>query len=166
MPTYASVLLTFDPLRLSIKDAEALAAGVARTGAAGHARHAAAVILIPTLYDGPDLAETAERSGLTVDELVAAHAGRDYRAYFLGFLPGFAYCGPLDPRIKAPRRAEPRERVPAGSVAIADGQTAVYPLPSPGGWQLVGRTATRVFDPSADPPALIRAGDLVRFVPA
>jgi inhibitor of KinA len=119
---------------------------------------------IPTHYDGPDLLETAERSSLSVEELVALHSDRVYRAFFLGFLPGFAYCGVLDPRIVAPRLVRPRERVPAGSVAIADGQTSVYPFDSPGGWRLIGRTDLRVFDAAKDPPALIRPGDRVRFV--
>ena len=95
---------------------------------------------------------------------VALHSGRTYRAFFLGFLPGFAYCGVLDPRIVAPRLVRPRERVPAGSVAIADGQTSVYPFDSPGGWRLIGRTDARVFDSTREPPALIRPGDRVRFV--
>ena len=119
---------------------------------------------IPTVYDGPDLDETASRSKVSGDELVALHTGREYRAYFLGFLPGFAYCGTLDRRIVAPRLGRPREHVPAGAVAVAEGQTAVYPLDSPGGWRLIGRTDTRIFDPSKDPPTLIRPGDRVRFV--
>jgi len=119
---------------------------------------------IPTYYDGPDLLETAERSTLSVDGLVALHSGRTYRAFFLGFLPGFAYCGVLDPRIVAPRLDRPRQRVPAGSVAIADGQTSVYPFDSPGGWRLIGRTDVSLFDATKDPPVRIRPGDRVRFV--
>jgi KipI family sensor histidine kinase inhibitor len=119
---------------------------------------------IPTYYDGPDLLETAERSKLSVDELVALHSGRTYRAFFLGFLPGFAYCGVLDPRIVAPRLERPRQHVPAGSVAIADGQTSVYPFDSPGGWRLIGRTDVSLFDATKDPPVLLRPGDRVRFV--
>jgi KipI family sensor histidine kinase inhibitor len=119
---------------------------------------------IPTRYDGPDLPETADRSKLSVDELVALHSGRVYRAFFLGFLPGFAYCGVLDSRIVAPRLLRPRERVSAGSVAIADGQTSVYPFDSPGGWRLIGRTDVSVFDSTRETPALIRPGDRVRFV--
>ena len=115
-------------------------------------------------YDGPDLAETAERSKLSVDALVKLHSGREYRAFFLGFLPGFAYCGVLDPRILAPRLVRPRERVPAGSVAVADGQTSVYPFDSPGGWRLIGRTDVRMFDKAKDPPVLIRPGGRVRFI--
>lgn len=122
------------------------------------------VVEIPTYYDGPDLVETAERSELSVDDLVGLHTGRAYRAFFLGFLPGFAYCGVLDPRIVAPRFLRPRERVPSGSVAVADGQTSIYPFDSPGGWRLIGRTDVRMFDRTKDPPALIRPGDRVRFV--
>ena len=119
---------------------------------------------IPTHYDGPDLLETAERSKLSPAALVALHSGRAYRAFFLGFLPGFAYCGVLDPRIVAPRLVRPRERVPAGSVAIADGQTSIYPFDSPGGWRLIGRTDVPIFDSTRESPTLIRPGDRVRFV--
>jgi len=163
VPAYASVLLRFDPLALAPADAEREAMRLAlsaRAAPAGTPR----LVEIPTTYDGPDLADTASRSGLSVPELVAAHAGREYRAFFLGFMPGFAYCGTLDQRIVAPRLERPRQRVPAGSVAIADAQTGIYPLDSPGGWRLIGRTEVRCFDPERDPPVLIRAGDRVRFL--
>ena len=91
--------------------------------------------------------------------------GREYTAIFLGFLPGFAYCGRLDPRIVAPRLERPREKVSAGAVAVADGQTAVYPFASPGGWRLIGSTDVPMFDPKAAEPSRLRAGDRVRFVP-
>lgn len=167
VPAYASALLRFDPLGTAPAEAEKvaqamLARGPSMTTSGNKPRR---LIEIPTTYDGPDLVETAERSHLSVDELVALHAEREYTAYFLGFLPGTAYCGRLDPRIVAPRLERPRERVPAGSVAIADGQTIVYPLASPGGWRLIGRTALSMFDPGADDPVRIRAGDRVRFVP-
>jgi len=166
VPAYTSALLRFDPLRVAPAEAERLANELlARGGSmtiAGEPRHP---IEIPTTYDGPDLAATAERSHLSVDELVAVHSGREYTAYFLGFMPGWAYCGRLDPRIVAPRHERPRERIPAGTVAIADGQTGVYPLASPGGWQLIGRTELAMFDPSAAEPVLLRAGDRIRFVP-
>jgi KipI family sensor histidine kinase inhibitor len=164
IPAYASVVVRFDPLRIAPSDAEREAGRIA---AASDAAPAAGTrtVEIPTRYDGPDLEETAARAKLTVDELVALHCGREYRAFFLGFLPGFAYCGSLDPRIVAPRLERPRERVPGGSVAIADGQTSVYPLASPGGWRLIGRTELAIFDAAKDPPALIRPGDRVRFVP-
>jgi KipI family sensor histidine kinase inhibitor len=167
VPAYASVVLRFDPLRIELTRAEEFAAELLARGesvlvAPTEPRR---LVEIPTTYDGPDLAETAERSHLSVDELVALHAKREYTAYFLGFMPGFAYCGRLDPKIVSSRLERPRERVPAGSVAIADGQTGVYPFASPGGWRLIGRTDTLMFDPSAAEPVLIRAGDRVRFVP-
>jgi len=166
VPAYASVVLRFDPLRIEPTQAETFAAElVARRESAQASTKQRRLVEIPTTYDGPDLAETAERSKVSVDELVALHAKRDYTAYFLGFMPGFAYCGRLDPKIVSSRLERPRERVPAGSVAIADGQTGVYPFASPGGWRLIGRTETAMFDPSAAEPVLISAGDLVRFVP-
>jgi len=163
VPTYASVVVRFDPLRLAPADAEREVMRLAQ--AHGHAvKEGGRLVEIPTHYDGPDLLETAERSRLSVEELVALHTGREYRAFFVGFLPGFAYCGVLDPRIVAPRLLSPRARVPAGSVAIADGQTSIYPFDSPGGWRLIGRTDVRLFDSTNQPPVLIRSGDRVRFV--
>ncbi len=166
VPAYASALLRFDPLRIAPAEAERLANELlARGELMAIASEPRRVIEIPTTYNGPDLVATAERSHLGVDELVAVHSGREYTAYFLGFMPGWAYCGRLDPRIVAPRHERPRERIPAGTVAVADGQTGVYPLASPGGWQLIGRTELAMFDPSAAEPVRIRAGDRVRFVP-
>lgn len=155
--------MRFDPLRIAPTEAEREVRRLAKAQGRRAAERGRDVE-IPTHYDGPDLVETAERSKLSVDELIALHSGRAYRAFFLGFLPGFAYCGVLDPRIVAPRLVRPRERVPAGSVAIADGQTSVYPFDSPGGWRLIGRTDARVFDGTKEPPVLIRPGDRVRFV--
>ena len=163
VPAYASVVVRFDPLRLAPADAEREVMRLAMVPG-GASIEGVREVEIPTRYEGPDLLETAERSKLSVAELVALHSGRIYRAFFLGFLPGFAYCGVLDARIVAPRLVRPRERVPAGSVAIADGQTSIYPFDSPGGWRLIGRTDVRVFDGAKEPPVLIRPGDRVRFV--
>lgn len=161
IPTYASVLLRYDPLSLDADGAEELARGVLDAPAArGEPREHE----IPTRYDGPDLEEVARLSGVTTDELIDLHTSRAYRVFFLGFMPGFAYCGVLDERIVAPRLPSPRTRVPAGSVAVADGQTAIYPFASPGGWRLIGSTGVRPFDATGDPPAMLRAGDIVRFV--
>ena len=166
VPAYASVLLHYDPGALDTASAERraseLVGALLAVPAPGEATR---LVEIPTRYDGPDLVDVAGRSGLTVDALVAAHSAREYTVYFLGFLPGFAYCGRLDPRIVAPRLDRPRERVPAGAVAVADGQTAVYPFASPGGWRLIGSTDARLFDATSDVPALLRAGDRIRFVP-
>jgi KipI family sensor histidine kinase inhibitor len=115
--------------------------------------------------DGPDLDAVAAFAGCTPEEVVERHAGRTYRVYMLGFVPGFAYMGRVDPTIAAPRHRMPREKVPAGSVGIAGEQTGVYPMETPGGWQLVGRTRLQMFDASRERPSLLAPGDLVRFVP-
>lgn len=125
----------------------------------------AALVQIPTVYDGPDLADVGRLTGLGAAEVVRRHAAAEYVVRFVGFAPGFAYLGPLDPALEVPRLATPRTRVPAGSVAVAEDSTAVYPTDSPGGWRLLGRTAVVLFDPAADPPALLTAGMRVRFVP-
>lgn len=122
---------------------------------------------IPVHYGGaagPDLADVAAHTGLDAREVVRRHAAGDYVVYFLGFLPGFAFMGGLEPALATPRRAEPRTAVPAGSVGIGGEQTGIYPLASPGGWQLIGHTALPLFDPAAASPTLLRPGDRVRFV--
>jgi 5-oxoprolinase (ATP-hydrolysing) subunit B len=116
--------------------------------------------------DGPDLEAVARQAGLGVDEVIELHLGVEYIVFFIGFQPGFAYLGGLDPRLATPRRKEPRLNVPAGSVGIGGNQTGVYPAESPGGWQLIGRTADVLFDPAQTVPALLSPGDRVRFVPA
>jgi KipI family sensor histidine kinase inhibitor len=123
------------------------------------------VRVIPVVYDGPDLADVAASAGLSTAEVIRRHSARTYQAYFLGFMPGFAYLGPIDEALVLPRRSEPRRRVPAGSVAIAGAQTGIYPIETPGGWHLLGRTDVTLFDSSRQPPSLIAAGDLVRFEP-
>jgi inhibitor of KinA len=118
-------------------------------------------------YDGPDLGRVAEYAGLNTREVVDLHASTTYRVYSLGFAPGFPYLGDLDPRLRAPRLPTPRLQVPAGSVAIGGEHTGIYPMASPGGWNLIGRTETRLFAPDAPDEAkfFLRAGDLVRFEP-
>jgi KipI family sensor histidine kinase inhibitor len=118
---------------------------------------------IPVRYDGVDLDAVAISTGLSVEEVVTRHSGRTYTVDLLGFVPGFAYLSELDTALQLPRRAQPRPRVAAGSVAIAAAQTAVYPLDTPGGWHIIGRTQTVMFDPTRDPPALLAPGDTVRF---
>jgi inhibitor of KinA len=177
VPAHASILVPFDPLAISLEDAievagSALAAGEVLVGdvAAGGSAAAGepAPIEIPVRYggaDGPDLDEVADLHGLSPADVVELHASAAYRVLFLGFAPGFGYLGGLPAALATPRRASPRERVPAGSVGIAGGQTAVYPLAMPGGWQLIGRTDTILFDPGRPDPALLRPGASVRFVP-
>ncbi|WP_191938322.1 5-oxoprolinase subunit PxpB [Pantoea agglomerans] len=123
---------------------------------------------IPVIYggeSGPDLTVVAEHAALTPRQVVELHSSSDYVVFFIGFQPGFPYLGGLDPRLHIPRRAEPRVAVPAGSVGIGGSQTGVYPLASPGGWQLIGQTRTVLFDPLQQPPTLLCPGDRVRFVP-
>lgn len=164
IPAYASVVLGFDGAA-DPATAELWVASVLGTDVAKAATHAPArLVEIPTRYDGDDLAEVAAMSAMSVDELIALHSGREYTAFFLGFLPGWAYCGRLDPRIKAPRLVSPRPRIAAGTVAVADGQTGVYSFPSPGGWRLIGSTDAVMFDPAREQSSLLRAGDRVRFV--
>jgi len=167
VPGYATLTVFFDP---TVADAEALRirlGELAATPVPPRESEAAErpVVVLPTRYDGPDLEDVAERAGLTRDQVVDLHSARVYRVYLLGFAPGFAYLGDLDAALVLPRRKEPRPRVPPGSVGIAGAQTGVYPLATPGGWHLLGRTEVRLFDPAREPPALLQPGDRVRFEP-
>jgi KipI family sensor histidine kinase inhibitor len=121
---------------------------------------------IPVAYDGPDLQEVAARLKLSVEEIVTLHTQPIYRCFMIGFVPGWAYLGPLPDQLRLPRRRVPRTHVPAGSVAMAGAQTGVYPLPTPGGWHLIGRTSVKLFLPNSDPPTLLRPGDRVKFFAA
>jgi KipI family sensor histidine kinase inhibitor len=123
------------------------------------------VVEIPVRYDGADLGEVAQRSGLGIDDVIALHAGCTYVVRFCGFSPGFAYLGGLPARLHLPRRGSPRTRVPGGSVAIAAHYSAVYPSESPGGWHLLGSTDAPMWDLRRDVPMLLQPGDRVRFVP-
>ena len=167
VPTLRSLLVLYDPAALRFgalaRHVEAAAAGIEAAPAPPFRRHE-----VPAVYggeDGPDLEPLAAALGLAPDKLVARHAGAEYTALMLGFTPGFAYLGLLPGGLDVPRRDTPRIRVPAGSLAAAGRMTAVYPSASPGGWQLLGRAATRFFDPWRDEPALVAPGDRVRFVP-
>lgn len=167
-PGYCTVGVHFDPLQT---DLAALEHAIQVEYSAIEAIDAIAgrsVIEIPVQYGGdggPDLAAVAQFAGCTEQEVIARHSGVTYRVYMLGFVPGFSYMGRVDPNIAAPRHRVPRERVAAGSVGIAGGQTGVYPVDSPGGWQLIGRTDRVMFDPNREQPSLLAPGDLVRFVP-
>ncbi len=118
---------------------------------------------IPVVYDGPDLDQVASSLGVTHRQVIELHGSPIYRAFLIGFVPGWAYLGPLPDELVLPRRPVPRTLVPAGSVAIAGRQTGIYPLATPGGWHLIGRTSVRLFLPDSDPPSLFRAGDRVKF---
>jgi KipI family sensor histidine kinase inhibitor len=121
---------------------------------------------IPVVYDGPDMETVAAALGLTPARVAEIHTRPIYRVFLVGFVPGWGYLGPLPEELAVPRREVPRTRVPAGSVAIAGRQTGIYPLATPGGWHLIGRTAVKLFLPDSDPPCLLRAGDRVKFFAA
>lgn len=163
VPAYASLLCTYDP---GVTDAARLEDSIRKfEGRVDASIPSGPVVDVPTRYDGPDLADVALKTNLTPAGVIDLHAGREYLVYCVGFAPGFTYCGPLPNELSVPRLASPRTRVPAGSVGIAGRQTGVYAVESPGGWNLIGRTALRLFDPSANPPARVKPGDRLRFVP-
>jgi len=166
VPTYRSVAVSFDPLQTDDDALVALISEAART--ARPAIDDRKPLLVPVCYGeefGPDLAAVAALEGFDPADVIRLHAGQKYRVYMLGFVPGFAYLGIVDERIAAPRRSTPRVRVPAGSVGIAGSQTGIYPVETPGGWQIIGRTPIRPFDPNRTDPFLLRAGDAVEFYP-
>ncbi len=150
----------FQQLRLQIE--ALLHAGL--EAAEGPAR----VVRVPVCYGGeygPDLEAVAQACGMTAPEVILAHVASDHVVFMLGFSPGFPYIGGLDPRLSVPRRPTPRTHIPAGSVAIARDQSAIYSYETPGGWNLIGRTPMKLFDPLAEPPCRLQAGDRIRFVP-
>ena len=158
---HAGVTVQFDPDQVTH---DALAAAIRRlAGKRPPMEEPGRLHRIPVVYDGPDLDEVAQRLGMTRQRVVELHARPIYRVFLVGFVPGWAYLGPVPDDLVVPRRSTPRTLVPAGSVAIAGHQTGVYPLESPGGWNLVGRTSVRLFFPDSDPPSLFRAGDRVKF---
>lgn len=167
VPTFTTVAVLFDPCRT---DADRLGAELLTILAAPEAAATSSedVVEIPIVYggaDGPDLSAVAASVGLTPEEVVRLHAATDHVVGMIGFAPGFPYLLGLPEALAIPRRSTPRTSVPAGSVAIAERQTGIYPRTSPGGWHVIGRTSRSLFDPGRSPPALLRAGDIVRFVP-
>jgi len=165
VPTYRSVAIYFDPLRTNgdllmetVDRSAALASSALET--------VRAPVRIPVCYGadlGPDLALVAAFAGMQEQDVIRVHTATTYRVFMLGFVPGFAYLGIVDARIAMPRHSTPRVRVPLGSVGIAGVQTGVYPAETPGGWQLIGRTPVKPFDPARAEPFLMRAGDAVQF---
>ncbi len=166
VPGIESVVVQFDAARMDCRAAEerlkeALETDLVTTG------DEAELVEIPVVYGGeygPDLEAVCEMQGLTVDEAIALHTGSEYTVDLVGFTPGFVFIGGLDERLDLPRRDEPRQRLEAGSVGIAGGRTGLYALAVPGGWQIIGRTSMKLFDPYAEPPNRLTAGMRVRFV--
>lgn len=164
VPAYTTLAVYYDPERIATDILEPRLLELA-VSAAIEPHAAGRDVVIPVRYDGEDLAWIAESTGMSVDDVIRRHSDVTYYAYLLGFVPGFAYLGDLDPALVLPRRSSPRQRVRAGSVAIAGAQTAVYSLDTPGGWHIVGQTDVVMFDPRRAVPSLIQAGDTVRFEP-
>jgi inhibitor of KinA len=157
--TYPPVSSVFDMVKARLEEACTMATELEVSSKA---------VSIPVCYDpmfGHDLALVAEEKNISVEELVHLHCSTSYRVYMLGFLPGFAYMGKIDERLVIPRKSLPREQVEAGSVGIAGWQTGVYPVSSPGGWQIIGRTPMPLFNPAQEPPVPLSAGDTVTFYP-
>lgn len=165
--TYRSLAIHFDPLILEYGDIERIALSAMRDAGESEAS-GERVVVLPVLYGGeygPDIENVAAHTGLSAEEVIKRHTGRDCYCFMLGFMPGFPYLGGMDESIAAPRLKEPRTSIPAGSIGIADKQTGGYPFDSPGGWQLIGRTPAKLYDPRKDNPFLLEAGDWVRFRP-
>jgi len=163
IPGYNTILIEFDPSIISGTRVKTL---VDRLGEVSGGSEGGRQLALDVVYDGPDLADIAVTAGLSVEEVVRRHSAPEYLVYAVGFTPGFPFLGDVDPAIRMPRLGAPRALVQAGSVGIADGQTGIYPLASPGGWRILGRTNERVYDPHRDMPFLLEPGDRVRFVPA
>jgi len=166
-PGYASLLIDFDPLRLTHDELTSMVRQRASTGDAAVDR-SVDVISIPVCYDaefGPDLLDVAQHAGLPLEEVIRLHCSPTYLVYFLGFSPGFVYLGGLPEVLHTPRLATPRPSIAGGSVGIAGSQTGIYPVDSPGGWRLIGRTPLRMFDPEATQPTRLQPGDRMKFSP-
>jgi len=166
LPTFRSLLVRYDPLQTSGATLENEIS--AHLEDAGSAPDEVRLWHIPGCYDrrcAPDLDEVAERTGLTSDEVVVRHSGTRFLVYVVGFAAGYPYMGDLPSELVLPRRADPRVRVPAGSIAMATTLTGIYPLESPGGWHLIGAAPIRLFDPNWERPALLRPGDFAKFEP-
>ena len=167
IPAFCSLLINYDPRVISYEEMRTRMEKILSVEIAAGARKKK-VFEIPVCYGGefgPDLATIAEHAGLSEQEVIDIHTSTDYLIYMLGFLPGFTYLGGLDERIHTPRLANPRIRIPAGSVGIGGSQTGIYPMDSPGGWQLMGLTPVKTYDPDREVPILVEAGDYIRFVP-
>jgi inhibitor of KinA len=165
-PGYASLLVDFDPLRLTHDELTAVVQQLESTSDSVAASNAP-VVTIPVCYDiefGPDLPDVAQNAKLSIEEVIRLHSSPMYLVYFLGFSPGFAYLGGLPEVLHTPRLATPRQSVAGGSVGIAGSQTGIYPVDSPGGWRLIGRTPLLMFDPEAMPPTRLQPGDRMKFV--
>ena len=167
IPAFCSLLINYDPRVLSYEELKERMEHLLKMETKTEATRKR-IFEIPVCYGGeygPDIENIAEHAGLSVEEVIKIHSSKDYLIYMLGFLPGFTYLGGLDERIHTQRLASPRLKIRAGSVGIGGSQTGIYPLDSPGGWQLMGLTPVRTYDPERQTPILVEAGDYIRFIP-
>ena len=167
IPAFCSLLINYDPRVLSYEELKERMENLLKMETKTETTRKR-IFEIPVCYGGeygPDIDNIAEHAGLSVNEVIKIHSSKDYLIYMLGFLPGFTYLGGLDERIHTPRLASPRLTIRAGSVGIGGSQTGIYPLDSPGGWQLMGLTPVRTYDPERQTPILVEAGDYIRFIP-
>lgn len=166
IPAFSSLTVIYDPCEISYSKLTRKLKGITKRMSASSGA-SSLLYKIPVCYDGefaPDMENIMRHTGLDREEIIKIHTGTDYLIYMLGFLPGFAYLGGLDKRIETPRLESPRVEIPSGSVGIGGAQTGIYPVASPGGWQLIGKTPVKVYDAKREKPILYNAGDYIRFV--
>lgn len=166
VPTYRSVLITFDSRQISAEKVKKRVKHCAEEE--GIVSQKKRIVEIPVCYGGkfgPDLEDVSEYTGFSEEEIIKRHSEKEYRIYMLGFLPGFPYLGGMDEALSIPRLEEPRVKIAAGSVGIAETQTGIYPMESPGGWRLIGRTPVRIYNPTRKETVPYKVGDFIRFVP-
>lgn len=166
VPTYRSLLVCYDPVQIGLSELQDRILNLSEV------EHVILpppkVLQIPVRYGGeygPDMEFVARHTGLSPDEVATIHSSTDYLVYMMGFNTGFPYLGGMSAKIAVPRLETPRTRIPAGAIGIAQQQTGIYPVESPGGWRIIGRSPVRLFDPTRDPPVAVEAGDFMRFVP-
>jgi len=168
IPTYRSLLVRYDPMKTTYKKLVMSIKSMEKTIEISKAKPKGKKVIVPVVYGGdygPDIGFVAKYHGLKEETVITLHSNREYHVYMLGFVAGFPYLGEVGAEIATPRLETPRLKVPAGSVGIAEKQTGIYPCEAPGGWRIIGRSPLKLFNPSQEPPALLRPGDVVKFMP-